>query len=211
MRVALHTMKQPPTNTPNTYSRKASRLRRGRGFTLIEAALTTVIVGTGVLAIVAAQQAYTQKNDWAGKTGIAMNLANELRELTMPLPMHDPITGTAFMGAEPGESGVADYDDLDDFAGTIASGRGSGITFGDTENGADQPGPINALRQVVPDLDGWSQQIVVENVLPNDISSTFTADIGSTSMMRLTVYVRYQGPRDDSPKTITQTTWVVAR
>jgi len=202
----------PTTRSTATIRDRATRrLRRGRGFTLIEAALTTVIVGTGVLAIVAAQQAYIQKNDWAGKTGIAMNLANELRELTLTLPMHDPITGTAFMGVEPGETSVTDYDDLDDFAGTITSGKGSGIVFGDTDDGADQAGPINALRQVVPDLDGWSQEIIVENVLPNDISSTFTADLGSTEMMRVTVYVRYQGPRDDDPVTITEMTWVVTR
>jgi len=39
--------------------------RRAKGFTLMEAALTTVIVGVGVLSIVEAQQAYHQKNDWA--------------------------------------------------------------------------------------------------------------------------------------------------
>jgi len=206
-------MKQhtPQPDAP-THRRPATRRHlRSRGFTLIEAALTTVIVGTGVLAIVAAQQAYTQKNDWAGKTGIAMSLANELRELTMPLPMHDPITGTAFVGTEPGETGVADYDDLDDFAGTIVSGRGGGIVFGDVDNGADQPGPINALRQVVPDLEYWTQEIVVESVLPNDISSTFTTELGNTDMMRVTVFVRYQGPRDETPQTITQLNWVVAR
>ena len=40
-----------------------------RGFTLIEAALTTAIVGTGVLSIMAAQQAYLRKNDWAQRAG----------------------------------------------------------------------------------------------------------------------------------------------
>ena len=63
------------------------RHRRDAGFTLIEAALTTVIIGTGVLAIVGAQQAYHQKNAWAQRTGTAMLLANEIREMTMPLPI----------------------------------------------------------------------------------------------------------------------------
>ena len=35
---------------------------RARGFTLIETALATVIVGTGVLAIVSAHQAFFKQN-----------------------------------------------------------------------------------------------------------------------------------------------------
>jgi hypothetical protein len=51
-----------------------------------------------VLAILAAQQAFHKKNDWASRNGTAMQLANELRELTMVLPKHDPFTGLANMG-----------------------------------------------------------------------------------------------------------------
>ena len=85
--------------------RKISR-HRDSGFTLIEASLTTIIVGTGVLAILAAQQAFHKKNDWAQRSGTAMLLANELREFTLSLPQHDPITGDTNMGPELGENDV---------------------------------------------------------------------------------------------------------
>ena len=180
------------------------RKRRRAGFTLIETALATVIVGTGVLSIMAAQQAYHRKNDWAQRTGAALLLANELRELTLTLPMHDPITGTASMGPEADEITVGDYDDLDDFAGVVTLGQGAGIVF--------DP-PINALSLPIDDLDGWTQRIDVHNVLPQNISVSdeLTQPLGTTDMMRINVTVFYQGPRDDEPITMTTLTWVVGQ
>lgn len=175
-----------------------------RGFTLIEAALATMIVGTGVLSIVAAQQAYHIKNEWAQRTGTAMLLANELRELTLTLPMHDPLTGVRGMGPEANEADVVAYDDLDDFAGLVNGGMGTGLTFAP---------PINALRQPVDDLDGWSQRIEVYNVLPDNISvePAMTLPLGTTDMMRVTVTVSYQSPQAEEPSVMTQLTWVVGR
>lgn len=184
------------TASPHRHFRRS---RGFRGFTLIEAALATVIIGTGVLAILAAQQAYHRKNDWAQRTGTAMLLANEIRELTLTLPQHDPITGTANMGPEAGET-IASYDDLDDFAGPVTGGVGAGVTFNP---------PINALRQTIPDLEGWSQVVKVENVLPDNISSTFTQNLGTTDLMRVTVTVTYKSPQSDEAMTVTTLTWMV--
>lgn len=193
---------------PSSYQRTLRR--RGGGFTLIEAALTTVIVGTGVLAIVAAQQAYHMKNDWAQRTGTAMLLANELRELTLSMPYHDPITATANLGPETNEYSIDGenqlvpdvrlFDDLDDFAGPVTGGTGAGLTFNP---------PINALRNTIDNMDNWTQSIIVENVLPDDISSTFAQPLATTDMMRVTVTVSYQDTTDASPQTLTQLTWVV--
>ena len=175
--------------------------KRQRGFTLIEAALTTVIISTGVLAILSAQQAFHRKNDWAQRSGTAMLLANELRELTITMPKHDPFTGLETVGPEAGETSVADYDDIDDFAGVVVSGYGQGITF--------DP-PINALRQQVQDLPGWSQRIEVHSVLPDNISSTFTQPLGTTQLLRVTVTVLWKRPSStDEPKAITTLSWVV--
>jgi len=182
-----------------------TRRRRTAGFTLIEASLAIVIVGTGVLAILAAQQAYHRKNDWAQRSSTGMLLANELRELTLSMPMHDPVTSDQVMGAEVNESTVADFDDLDDFAGDVSvGGYGEGLTF--------DP-PINALRQQINDLPGWSQTIEVVNVFPDNINVTsdLAQPLGTTDMMRVTVSARYQGPRMDAPMTVAQLTWVVNR
>ena len=45
--------------------------RARRGFTLIESALATVIIGVGVLAMVTAQQALHRKNEWSTHASIA--------------------------------------------------------------------------------------------------------------------------------------------
>ena len=71
------------------------------------------------------------------------------------------------------------------------------------------PPPINALRQPVPDMTGWSQAIKVENVLPDNISSTFAQPLGSTDIVRVTVTISYQGPNDAAPEVITQVSWLV--
>ncbi len=186
---------------PRKSVRRDRRLRRRAGFTLIEAALTTVIVGTGVLAMVAAQQAYHIKNQWATKSNTAMLLANELRELTLAMPPHDPITGSSNLGPEPDETTVLSYDDLDDFAGTVTSGVGTGTTFSP---------PINALRTEIPDMTGWSQHIEVAGVLPDYLNASFTQPLASTDVTRMTVTVSYQGPSDPSPQTMTSLTWVIA-
>lgn len=176
--------------------------RRQGGFTLIEAALTTVIVGTGVLAMVSAQQAYHKKNDWAQRTGTAMLLANELRELTLSLPMNDPFTANAIMGPEPDEADVNSFDDVDDFAGVINANLGSGTDF--------DP-PINALRQPIANMDRWSQHIDVENVLQNNISSPFPQPLDATDVMRVTVTVNYLPPNANNATTVTQLTWLITR
>lgn len=193
-----------PTNRALVRWQKVGKLRpRAAGFTLIEAALTTVIIGTGVLAIVAEQQAYVQKNNWSQRTATGVLLANELRELTLSLPASDPLTGQANFGPETGENSVADFDDLDDFAGEVdANGIGAGTTF--------DP-PVNALRQEIPDMGNWSQFIEVANVLPDNISSTFTQPLGTTDLIRVTVTMRFQSPQDNQPTTITTLSWVVGQ
>jgi hypothetical protein len=209
MAIAMGYFKHKSHMTPA--ARRPGRRRRG-GFTLIETALTTVIVGTGVLAIVAAQQAYHIKNNWAQRTGTAMLLANELRELILSMPYHDPITGTANLGPETDEFSINGqganapdvrlFDDLDDFAGPVTGGVGAGLTFSP---------PINALRSTVLDMEQWSQTIVVENVLPDNISSTFAQPLATTDMMRVTVTVLYQKLNSTAPETVTSLTWVVTK
>lgn len=174
------------------------RDRAGRsGFTLIETALATVIVGVGILAIVAAQQGLHIKNATSTNAAIATRLGNEIREMSFTLPRHDPVTKNAFWGAEPNELSVDDFDDLDDF-----DGDGSGLIFSAALNN----GPINARREIIANMDGWSQIVEVFNVDPFDITAT-VAD-NSTDMLRVVVTIQYQGPDDDSPNTLTTVSWI---
>jgi len=177
--------------------------RHARGFTLIEAALSTVIIGTGMLAIVAAQEAYHRKNDIAQQYSTAMLLGNELREMTLTLPMNDPFTGNATLGPEANEftGGAPDvtlFDDVDDFAGPGPAF--AGLAFNP---------PINALRQQVPNMNGWSQFIQIENVLPDNVSAQNTQPLGTTPVMRVTATISFQGANDPQANLVTQVSWLI--
>jgi len=168
-----------------------------RGFTLIETALATVIVGVGVLSIVAAQQAFHKQNSWSSHASIAARLGNEIREMTLNLPSHDPVTGTAGWGPESNELWVIDYDDLDDF-----DGNGEGMVFGSAYGN----GPINARREIIPNMDGWSQTILVKNVDAYDITSSVID--GSSEVVCVEVIVSFQGSSSGDIEEVTRVGWI---
>ncbi len=175
--------------------------KRHRGFTLIETALATVIIGVGVLAMVSAQAAFHQKNAWSTHASIATALANEIRELTWSLPQHDPVTGDSYWGPEgDNETWVGDFDDLDDF-----DGAGDGLIF----SAGLGNGPINARREIISNMEGWEQVVTVHNVDPFDITNPIIPDDGSTEMLVVEVLVRYQGPDDPEPTDMTMVSWIV--
>ncbi len=179
-----------------------TRTRR-TGFTLIETALATIIVGIGVLAMVSAQSAFHQKNAWSTNASIATYLGNEIREMTWDLPRHDPVTGDAFWGPEgDNEASFEDYDDLDDF-----DGLGGGLVFSP---------PINANRRVISNMDGWSQTVRVFNVDPFNI--VFDGDTlagvavdGTTNTIAMEVTIHYQAPTAMDPMEMTRITWISPR
>ncbi len=192
-------MRQNNHQTAKSRGRHARR-RRG-GFTLIEASLTTVIIGTGVLAIVGAQQAYHIKNDYAVRSNTGHLLANEIRELTVNLPHHDPVTGDANLGPEAGEAAITDFDDLDDFAGTVSAGVGSGMTINP---------PVNAVGIALADMGRWTQEVTVGNVQPGliDVSQGNMQGIGTTDVMRVNVRVFYR-ENNGNQSAVASLTWIV--
>lgn len=173
-----------------------ARGRGSGGFTLIETALATVIIGVGVVAIVEAHQAFMKSNQWSTHAATATFLGNEIRELTMNLPRHDPVTGLRVVGgtlegwgAEPGEVVVEDLDDLDDFDGLTFAFDG---TPGFADDG-DLPGPIDAFGLVIPEIfadgsvmldadgnpvpmNGWRQTVRVVKVHPTDPTRELAPD-----------------------------------
>jgi len=171
--------------------------KQPRGFTLIESALATIIVGVGVLSIMTAQAAFHKQNHWSTHASTAARLGNEIREMTLNLPRLDPVTGAIVWGAEANETAVTDFDDLDDF-----DGDGGGLVFS-AELGN---GPLNAQREIIPDMTGWEQVVTVKNVDPFDITSV-EAD-GSTTMLMVEVIVNYQGPNDAEPQEMTRVSWI---
>lgn len=191
-----------PTHNPPAHARDPRTIRaRAGGFTLLETAMATVIIGVGVLAMIDAQQAFMTSNTWSSQAASATLLANEIRELTRGLPKHDPViglvvqtdgsTGAATLtgwGPDAGEVTVEDFDDIDDF---------DGITFSNTgtpdHTDGDLPGPLNAFGEVIPAIardgsvlgedvngvfelravDGWSQTVTVTKLDPFDTGTTY--------------------------------------
>ncbi len=183
--------------------RSAPRRRTRLGFTLIETALATVIVGVGVLAIVSAQQAFHQKNSWSSHVSTATWLGNEIREMTLSLPRHDPVTGTAFWGPEPDtELTIFDYDDYDDFDGPA----GAGLVFSAIPVAGVVNGPRNSQREIIPGMDGWTQTIFVDMVDPFDIAAPPVDP--SRYLMRFRVVVSFQGISDPAPRDVTEVSWI---
>jgi hypothetical protein len=151
-----------------------------------------------VLAIVSAQQAFFRQNEWSTHASTGQRLGNEIRELTLHLPRHDPVTGPTFWGPESAELDVDDFDDLDDFDGE----DGAGMVF----SAALGNGPVSALGIPIADMAGWSQRVFVENIDPYAIT-TVVAD-GASDMIRIRVVIEYQGPADQSAREITRVTWI---
>ncbi len=148
-----------------------------------------------------AQAAFHQQNDWSTHTSTATFLANEIREMTDRLPLYDPVTGNAQWGPEGNETTLADFDDLDDFDGSF----GAGVVF----SFSDGTGPVNAMRQIISGMTGWSQIVRVYNVDPTNISAQGNSALdGTTDMMRIEVTITYQGMNDPSPVVVTTVSWV---
>jgi len=140
---------------------------------LIEAALTTVIIGVAVVALLAVIGSATCSNGSNRELTRGVFLAQEIREMLAPLPACQD--GGRF-GPEAGET-LASFNDLDDF------------------NGQSFSPPINAQRQALPadEWAGWTQSITVANVDPNYLAGHQPIGGGSTDMVRTTVEVRKDG------------------
>ena len=197
-RLQVSSQRSTPTPAARRLGHRADLSAR-RGMTLIETALATIIVGVGVLAIVVAQQAFHNQNAWSNRAATGTRLGNEIRELTFNLHRHDPVTSTAYWGPEPNETSVADYDDLDDFDGAEFST-------------AEGLGPINARREIIPNMEGWGQTVRVDMVDPFDINDVF--EIPDTPeeypehyLMRVQVIVTYQ-QGEGEPEEVTRVSWV---
>ena len=169
---------------------------RARAFTLIEAAIATSIVGSGIVAVMAAQRAFHQRNEWATHAAIAQQLGCEIRELALRLPPRDPVTGDDVWGAEPDEGSIDEFDDLDDLDGAVF-------------DSADGTGPISSLRTPIPDMAGWRQRIHVEYIDPFELTSV--VDAGASDLVRVTVAIDFLAPGAEAPAEFTRVSWIAPR
>src|SRR3954469_7142315 len=129
-----------------------ARHRARRGFTLIEASITMVIIGVGCLAMLELLGAGTNANSESTELTTAMNLAGNVREAITGLRYADKTLPTHW-GPEAGETDPTLFTDMDDFADWTSS-----------------PGtPIDARRKPLPsDFASWTQRVTVDCVRPTN-------------------------------------------
>jgi len=156
-----------------------------KGFSLIEVLIAIVLVGFAVASLVASNIAFTRANGAGTELTTAEFLIEQIRELTVLLPVVDPETETDIFGPESGET-LATYDDLDDF------------------NGASFSPPIGAAdRDVISGCDAFSQQVTVENVSASNFEQVVGAH--TSDFVRVTVTVLLNA------REISSASWLRAR
>lgn len=140
----------------------------------METALATVIVGVGTVGMFALVAASTQQTTDSANVTAGMNLARNVRELSMALAFRE--NGGGF-GAETGQSAnnPVTWDDVDDVNGAVLSP------------------PIAATRTRLTEMTGWTQTVTVQNVDPNRL--TLTVPNGTSAAARVTVVVSRNGER----------------
>lgn len=158
--------------------------RKRRAFTLMETGLATIIIGVGVTSLVQLLAKGTISNLAGADLTTAVNLANNIHEMTYGLSFADPVTPTHW-GPESGET-LATYNDIDDF---------DGRTFSP---------PIDARRQSLTNFSNWSQTVAVQKV---DVNRLVTAVPNGTVMptLRVTVTVQHVG------QTVYAETWLITQ
>jgi len=144
------------------------------GFSFIEVLIAVVLVGIAIASLLAANSSFTRSNSAGTELSTAEFLLEQIKELTIRLPVVDPNTGMATFGPEADETTLTDYDDLDDFDDAVFSP------------------PISADRVTLNGFDAYTQKITVENVSGGNFEQVL-ADHGSF-FVRVTAEV-YLGTR----------------
>jgi Tfp pilus assembly protein PilV len=173
----------------------ARRPRRRTGFTLVEAALTTIIIGLGTVAMMGLLTSGLSVNQQAAMITTAVNLADDIHELCDCLPF-PPTTATAW--------GVPSGSTISQLLG--GSGNLSWL------NGQTFSPPIDATETSLgsSNFNNWSQSVSVTSINTTSTSASDSLNTAVTNntlnaMARVTVTISYSGQQ------MFQTSWIVAR
>lgn len=162
--------------------------RHSFGFSLVEAAISSIIVGGVLVASLNVIGAAAMTRHRLAQGQRARLLATDLMSELLSLPYADPTLGAgASPGPEPGEvSGTrALFDDVDDYHGWSASPPQS-------KDGA----PLT-------DFAGWNRSVTCRYVEMD----TLTEMVGNTGIIEITVSIRRKGTTLDSLVALRTQTW----
>ena len=147
------------------------------GFTLIETALTMVIIGVAVMAILELLSAGSMSNLASSEMTAAVNLAGNVREIALGLefrdPQEDPMKPELSQW-DTKEAAVKDYDDIKDL------------------DGANFKPPLDARREPIGGYGDWAQVVSVQTVATDYLESLRPRD-PTAQAARVTVTVTHHG------------------
>ncbi|MCG8405338.1 MAG: hypothetical protein MI923_09090 [Phycisphaerales bacterium] len=154
----------------NGKRRKQPRLR---AFTLVEAILSSMVVGLMLVGALEAVRTVHTIRDATLNHAKGQLLAEDL---LAEIVKHDYADGdgSSGMGQDSGEAGTdrREFDDVDDYHNWSPSA------------------PLNVDGTQMDGMDGWTRGVVVEYVNPNDLAQV---SANNTGIKRITVTVRYLG------------------
>jgi len=149
---------------------------------MLETALATMIVGIGVVAVLQLLAAGTLSNEAATDLTTAVNLANNIHEITIRLPLIDPAypsTWNPHLASPASFAGVSEFD---------------GSTFNP---------PIDVSCNPIASYSDWSQVVTVQSVSDSNLK-TVIADSTTEWTARVTVQILCNG------RVVYQTSWLAA-
>ena len=149
---------------------------------LIEAALTTVIIGVGVVALMQLLAVGTKNNDTSAQMTTAVNLINNIHEIMAGMPLYDPNYPTTW---NPHLSSVSSYGGITEFDGSTFSP------------------PLDNTRASMSGYGTWSESITVQSVNEDNLG-TIVTDSTTQNAARVTVTVNFKGSQ------VYQASWVAA-
>ena len=155
--------------------------------------MVTVIIGVGVVAMLQLLAAGTVSNSEGTELTTSINLANNIREMSLGLAYYDPQTDTTVNPPKyewvTKEATVKEYDNIMDLDGTL-----------DSWNQASDPAegyqkfspPLDVRRDPINAYKDWAQWVKVETVSANAVASVLPHDPASPTA-RVTVKIVRNG------------------
>jgi Tfp pilus assembly protein PilV len=160
-----------------------------RGFTLVEAALAMVIVGTGVMALLQLIASGTMINASGANLTTAVNLANNVHEISLGLPLQNSSNSLPI---------------------SKESGPPTGYTRLWSMNGDTYSPPLDVTRHPITSYSTWSQNVTISTVDPTNVTAArpnnnnIDPSKGPTyPAARLTVVIKH------NQQTVYRTSWLI--
>jgi type II secretory pathway pseudopilin PulG len=160
---------------------KHTRPTLRRAFTLVETGLAIVIIGTGVMALLQLLAAGSMVNQGGAELTTAVNLANNIHEISIGLPFRNPTTPSSL---------------------AKDSGGPTAYTYLWDMNGDTYSPPLDVRRNPISIYANWSQQVTINTVDPNSVSGVRPND-PTIPTAKVAVVIRH------NTKVVYQASWLV--